>query len=1220
LSARSRRNRAKRQGQPIAVRPSSYTGTAGATYTADQVAEMLAAERRGDRNQVAKMFGPGVPDAIRQAEGTQGMLPGSPFSPGEPIGPYDGFSRQPRTRDFVTGYNITTRPRIHERVSFDTLSGLIEAYDVAQMCCVPGTEIITKRGLVAIEDVVAGDEVITHLGRWRRVTQTMTNEPHTPVRVLKSGGFEDLAVTGNHPVYAIDYRVTQTRKREARAIGWISADKMRTRGPRVSHSYDALVLPALAVADSAPVLGVAEAVAAKTGDRFTVDSDGMLTRRLGGRLTRVPSQVKMNAALGRLLGWYMAEGSQGKARQVFFSLGPDEREHCEQILADAEAVFGLQGNIIPTQEGNGFQVRISSSALAALFSCGTARTKRLPEWAWGGGREFFAALLEAWATGDGCRSVRDEDWSARIMVITASRDLAWQMRMVAISLGHAASVVTSRNRDKYSASIRGRSVATAPTHYRVEWRENPQRWGRESFEFDGRYLATALVSAEESDYSGPVYNLEVEEDHSYTTTGGAVHNCIWHRIDTVRAVKYRLVPADGYNGDTEGAAEIARKVLRKPDRRHYFKNWLAKWLYDVLAYDAGTLYRLRNRGGRCIGLQPVDGTTIAPLLDYWGNEPEGDAPSHVQYVNGLPWNWLTRSDLVYESMRPVNKSIYGKAPIETIILSANTDIRFQLHFLQRFTDGNIPGAFAGAPESWTPDQIEAFQAYWDSFMYGDQTRKSQIRWLPGGSSIMWSNEKEFTDSFSLFLMRKCCAAFHVVPTDLGFTETANLSTGESQADVAHRIGELPLMEYVEEILSQLLYDDLQLPVKFEWDRGEDQDDRLVQAQADDIYIKNGTLGIEDAREMRYGLPKSAKPVPRFIFGERLGPVPLNALLAVAGPIDPETGAPTADAPLPHTAFTGVQGVIPDPPVLGTPLAVEEYGPAALPPVPPQQPGAPGAGPVAKEGETAGITAGTGIYGYDLDRDDDEDDTAQAAVAKELSAFRRYSRARRRAGEWRDFRFEHVAAGEARRLNEQGCASVRKDASGYDLSPRSGMISLDLPDGLISPVPGGVTGHHVTVVYLGPDVGDDAFAAACDRARQAAAAADGPLRGTVSGVGAFPPSKSSDGKVPVWAAIAVPGAERIREALADLSASEFTGWQPHVTLAYLEPGDPLPAPLDPVPVTFSCLSVHRGDQVVRYPLGRTTDDATDDATDQADGMTDVAKAGGAAPKRRGPAGR
>ena len=148
-----------------------------------------------------------------------------------------------------------------------------------------------------------------------------------------------------------------------------------------------------------------------------------------------------------------------------------------------------------------------------------------------------------------------------------------------------------------------------------------------------------------------------------------------------------------------------------------------------------------------------------------------------------------------------------------------------------------------------------------------------------------------------------------------------------------------------------------------------------------------------------------------------------------------------------------------------------------------------------------------------------------------------------------------------------------------------MISLDIPEGAITPVPGGVTDHHITVVYLGPDVDDDAFAAACQRAAIAAAGMPGPLLGAIKGVGTFPPSDGSDGKVPAWAGVSLPGAEQLREALEDLSASEHKDWKPHVTLAYVEPGEPLPDSLPATPVTFTHLSVHRGhDEAVRFPLG------------------------------------
>lgn len=163
------------------------------------------------------------------------------------------------------------------------------------------------------------------------------------------------------------------------------------------------------------------------------------------------------------------------------------------------------------------------------------------------------------------------------------------------------------------------------------------------------------------------------------------------------------------------------------------------------------------------------------------------------------------------------------------------------------------------------------------------------------------------------------------------------------------------------------------------------------------------------------------------------------------------------------------------------------------------------------------------------------------------------------------------------------AALDKSASGYTLNPRSGMISLDLPEGTLEPLPGGVADHHITICYLGPDVDDAAFGAAAERVREAAAMVTGPLTGTV-GIGSFPASASSDGKVPVFAEVSLPGASILRAALADLSASEHTEWHAHVTLCYQDEGDPLPAPVPPRPVTFTHLTVHRGTDAIRHALG------------------------------------
>ena len=158
---------------------------------------------------------------------------------------------------------------------------------------------------------------------------------------------------------------------------------------------------------------------------------------------------------------------------------------------------------------------------------------------------------------------------------------------------------------------------------------------------------------------------------------------------------------------------------------------------------------------------------------------------------------------------------------------------------------------------------------------------------------------------------------------------------------------------------------------------------------------------------------------------------------------------------------------------------------------------------------------------------------------------------------------------------------REGVAGYDLAPRSGMIYLPVPEGLIERVPGGVDDEqHITVVYLGKDLSDQAFGDALEAAARAAAASR-PLHGVLHGTGTFPPS---EGKTPAFVPAYVPGIGQLRRDTEHLNASEHRDYRPHVTLAYLEDGDKVPPPHPARQVSFTHLHVKRGGQVVRFPLG------------------------------------
>src|SRR5262249_33467976 len=70
--------------------------------------------------------------------------------------------------------------------------------------------------------------------------------------------------------------------------------------------------------------------------------------------------------------------------------------------------------------------------------------------------------------------------------------------------------------------IRGRKLRAGRPYYELKWK--PPKTGT-SIRFLTGYTEFFLTEAASLRYSGKVYNLAVDEDESYVTAGGTVHNC-----------------------------------------------------------------------------------------------------------------------------------------------------------------------------------------------------------------------------------------------------------------------------------------------------------------------------------------------------------------------------------------------------------------------------------------------------------------------------------------------------------------------------------------------------------------------------------------------------------------------------------------------------------------------------------------------------------------------
>jgi hypothetical protein len=398
--------------------------------------------------------------------------------------------------------------------------------------------------------------------------------------------------------------------------------------------------------------------------------------------------------------------------------------------------------------------------------------------------------------------------------------------------------------------------------------------------------------------------------------------CIRHIIDDLRSMPLLFRAMPGVEEDVTDEIKRAAQFLSRPDGKWVggkrvgglnWHEWLGMWGQDIFRYDGGCLYKRRDQTGEVIGVEVVDTRTIAPLIDYMGRAPESPAPAYLQFVQGLPWDWVQWDDMVYTRMNPLPEDVYGLAPIEAVLMTSNTDLRYQWYWLQYFTEGSVPEGFMEAPpDASTPDALEEWQEAWENWLVGDQSQKVKIRWVPAGSKYNAAKNPAFDKAFPIWLMRHTVAAFGLTPQDLGWTDDVNRSTGETQTDVQFRISTMPKSIGIEAVLNDIIQNDLNLRVQVRFDTGREKEDRLQEAQAMLQYINGGVVSPDEVREHIFGYKTQAEEmIPRFIMTERLGPIPLSYLISVGGQIDRQTGAPIPQTVVP-SQFVLVGNQAPDP--------------------------------------------------------------------------------------------------------------------------------------------------------------------------------------------------------------------------------------------------------------------------------------------------------------------
>lgn len=353
-------------------------------------------------------------------------------------------------------------------------------------CFGAGTLVITDKGYKKIEDIKIGDMVLTHKNRYRKVLDWGFKKASTVG--LFAGGTVETRVTLNHPYY--------TKK----------LNKVWNNDRR---SYDSIL-------DLTPNwTEVKDLKSAPCGHRLAVP-----------KIKEEVNPFNLTEEDCWLLGRYVADGhirceinDVGKKNRydVIYSIGNSKVEDFKSQIKTYHVYYSPHGKSVT-------RCIISKKSLIEFivehdFGC-NALSKKIPKCILDLPKNLLAKFLEGFLSGDGCKNKPDKSCTIWHSITTVSRDLAISMQMLILKLYGLNCNITYSKVPK-EKMIEGRKVNQNNT-YQIRFTLNGK--GSRSF-LEDDMLWTPFKNIEDNIQEEFVYNIEVEEDNSYTANNLAVHNC-----------------------------------------------------------------------------------------------------------------------------------------------------------------------------------------------------------------------------------------------------------------------------------------------------------------------------------------------------------------------------------------------------------------------------------------------------------------------------------------------------------------------------------------------------------------------------------------------------------------------------------------------------------------------------------------------------------------------
>ena len=357
-------------------------------------------------------------------------------------------------------------------------------------CFTKGHLVLTNNGYKDISNIKVGDMVLTHTGKYKRVVRVNQRESET--FKLNIMGYPTFTTTANHPFYTIrrtkssykEYMESHTWRKFTQTPEWVEVKDLGTDyfcGQHITRSWN-------------------------TND-YNIDEE-----------------------LAYILGRYVADGHIRKTKrkerqnsyqyQVVLSIGENKiddfkrrvRNHHFSCYKHAQSVYRC---VFSSMELLNF---IETQGFGE-----SAYTKNIPEFVYNLPRELQIAFLDGCISGDGCFIEQANQYS----LSTVSPQLAFGLQRLITEIYKTNVGVTLSNNNRFH-KIGNREIKANFPIYTILFKREMRKQSVAHIQND--IVWTQVKSVQPTDKVETVYNIEVEEDHSYTVNNCIVHNCTYWSI------------------------------------------------------------------------------------------------------------------------------------------------------------------------------------------------------------------------------------------------------------------------------------------------------------------------------------------------------------------------------------------------------------------------------------------------------------------------------------------------------------------------------------------------------------------------------------------------------------------------------------------------------------------------------------------------------------------